>query len=178
MLRRLTFVILSLAIMMTQAMAVTSNGISEAFSELNYALTVDWDQKDQAAYQKHLEKFTQSITTLQAAGVTNQELMDHTISQIKDTKLANDVRTAFTLIQINKMSATEAQKTMKDLIGKTYNRGASWNSEAGEVIIAVAILGAIAYAIFYGVNAVCVNRCERECGLLTCYNECRETCWY
>src|SRR5690606_13398261 len=86
-----------------QANASTPNGLKAAFDDLNYALTVEWDQRDRSFYDAQMQKFESHLNSLQAQGLTNQELIEFTLTQVKDEKLAKDLRTAFSMIAINKM---------------------------------------------------------------------------
>src|SRR5687767_9331344 len=92
--------VIAFCMLTVQSFAATNNGLKAAFDNLNYSLTVEWDQTDRAFYNQKMEDFAQS---LRAANVSNQELVEFTVSQVKDEKLAKDLRTAFTMVQINKM---------------------------------------------------------------------------
>lgn len=174
MLKKISIMMLSFILLSVQANAGTNNSLSQAIEELNYSLTVEWDQKDQKFYDKKMKDFASTIAELQESGLTNQQLVDHVIAQIKNKNLAKDVETTFNMIQLNKMSPLEARNTMKELMDHSYNQGASWTGGVAEGIVVVAFLGAVAFAIVYGLNVSCVKRCEKDCSILG--NNCTEDC--
>lgn len=180
MMKKVCLFILSMVILSVHVSAGTENSLPQIFSELNYALTVDWDQKDPAFYEQQVKKFSSQLAKMQEEGLTNQQLVDYAIAQIKDERSARDARTAFTLIQINKMSPMEARQTVQDLMKQSYGRGASWNADGGgavDAIVAIATLALIAYAVVYIVQRTCISRCEKDCTLLGgCSSECRSEC--
>lgn len=118
-----------------------TDGLKLAFQELNYALSVEWDQKDLKFKEEQMKKFEQEVLKL---GLSNQELMDFAISEVKDESLKRDLKTSFSMIQINKMSSREAKKYVQDTLEKSLSKGASWNGSISEQwlvgIIALAVI--------------------------------------
>lgn len=177
------------AMLTVQSHATTQNGLKTAFDELNFALTVEWDQKDKNFHDAQLKKFSQTVRDLQAQGLTNAQLVDFAKSQIKDQKLAKEIETTFTMIQVNKMSAQEANKYVLDTVKNFYSTGASWNGEVfvylavGVLVVALAIAIAAAPSTGggYGGGSGCyyqdVYVCDDYCyydywGYYTCYSDC------
>jgi hypothetical protein len=139
---------LAFAFVTVQANAVSNNSLKTAFDELNYSLSVEWDQQDRAFYDAQMAKFTTQVQELQAKGLSNAELMEFATSNIKDKNLAKEVQNAMTLVQINKLSASEARKMLLDTVGKNYSAGASWSSDGilyGALIVLL-IVAAVAGA--------------------------------
>ncbi|MBA2403484.1 MAG: hypothetical protein H0V66_01825 [Bdellovibrionales bacterium] len=174
MLKKFSLMMLSFVLLTVQANAGTNNSLALAIEELNYSLTVEWDQKDQTYYNTKMKAFATTIADLQAKGLTNQQLVEHVVSTVKNESLAKDVQTTLNMIQINKMSPIEAQKAVKELMDQSYNHGASWSGGAAEAIVAVAFIAIVAYAIVWGIGASCVSRCEKDCSILG--NSCTEDC--
>ena len=180
MLKKFFTLFLAFSFMTVQADAVTNNNLKSAFDDLNYSLIVDWDQKDRTFYNQQMEKFAAEVKTLQFQGLTNQQLVDFTVAQIKDQKMANDLRNAFTVVTINKMSAAEAHNYVTDVMNKSYSQGASW---AGEVIV-----GAVILVVFIAVAAIVAGRakvddgcyqvytCEQDCAGSFCVENCDYHC--
>ncbi len=138
---------LAFAFVTVQANAVSNNSLKLAFDELNYSLSVEWDQTDRAFYDAQMSKFTETVKGLQAQGMSNAELIEFATSQIKDANMAKEVKNAMTLVQINKLPAAEARKLVLDTISKNYSRGASWSGDgilygALLVLILVAVIAA------------------------------------
>lgn len=134
---------LAFAFISVQANAATNNSLKAAFDQLNYSLSVEWDQKDRAFYDAKMKEFTAQVAELQAQGLTNAELSEFALTQVKDKTLAAELNTAFTMIQINKMNQSEARKLVLDTVSKSYNQGASWSSDAfligGLVVLVLAV---------------------------------------
>ena len=152
MFRKLFTLLLVFAIFTVQAQASTQNGLKAAFDEMNYALTVEWDQQDR-----------------QKSGLTNAQMIDFAKSQVKDAKVAKDLETAFSMITINKMSSEEASKYMMDSMKRAYSNGASWN---GEVLVYLAVgllIVALAVGLANGGNGGSSNKGG---GGYSCYDDC------
>lgn len=157
------------AIFTVSAHANTQNGLKAAFDEMNYALTVEWDQKDQSFYEGQLKKFTATVRELQKQGLTNNQMIDFAKSQVKDDRVAKDLETAFTMITINKMSSEEASKYMMDSMKRSYSNGASWN---GDVLVYLAV-GLLIVALAVGLSSG--GGSPSNGGGTTCYDDCY---WY
>ncbi len=177
-----------LAITTTSAFAGSNAGLKSAFDELNYSLTVEWNQKDKTVYDAQMNKFKASLKELQANGLTNADLIAFVKTEVKDAKVARDMETAFTMIQLQKMNASDAANYMTETMKKSYSVGASWNGDAvmyiglGVLLIAVGL--AVAAGGYSGGNGG-GNYCEEVYVCDTyCYNDyywgytCDETCGY
>lgn len=141
-------ILLSIVILMISSQLKASSLIplKAAFDEMNYALTVEWDQKDQSFYESQLKKFTATVRELQKTGLTNAQMIEFAKSQIKNAQVAKDLETAFSMITINKMSSEEASRYMMDSMKRAYSNGASWNDEiflylpAGVLVVVIALV--------------------------------------
>lgn len=149
MFKKLFTLMMVFALFTVQAHATAQNGLKAAFDEMNYALTVEWDQKDQSFYEKQLKQFTGKVRELQKQGLTNQQMIDFAKSQVKDAKAAKDLETAFSMITINKMTSEEASLYMMETMKRSYSNGASW---AGDALIYLAA-GLLIVALAVGVAA-------------------------
>ena len=173
---------LMICLFTVQANAVAENGLKAAFDELNYALTVVWDQKDQSFYDKEVQKFNSKVVALQAQGMSNQELMNFALENVKDAKIQKDLQTAFTMITINRMSPSEARNYVSETLKKSYSRGASWG---GEVLV-----GVVVFVIIIAVAAIIAGKarvnedegcyevwtCDDYCTGSVCYEDCGYRC--
>lgn len=165
----ISFFLLSVCFSM-QVTAGTNNGLKDAFDELNYSLTVEWDQKDQAVFNTQSEKFTTELIKLQEAGLSNKDMMEFAITQIKDKALAKEIETTFSLVSINAMSPDEAQEHIKKAINKSYGQGASWSG--------VAVAGAIVFIIAIAAVLIVINKDKLTKEAEKCYMayKCNEVC--
>ena len=194
MFKKLIALMMVLSIFTVQANASTNAGLKAAFDELNYSLTVEWDQQDKEFHAEQMKTFTSTIRDLQSKGLTTAQLIDFAKSEVKNAQVAKDLETALNMIQINKMSASEANKYIIDTMKKSYSAGASWNGEVfiylavGVLIVALAV--AIANGntnVYYGGGSNCyyddVYICDSYCyydywGYYSCYDDCYYTNQY
>ena len=168
MFKKLLTSVMIFALLTVQAMAVTDNGLKAAFDELNYSLTVEWDQKDTKFYDAQMKKFNETVRELQSKGLTNAQLIEFAKTEVKDARVAKDLETAFNMISIQKLSGAEASKYMMETMKRSYTSGASWNGDVlvyaavGLLIIAVAI--AVASGSGGGGGGSSDYYCTSECG--------------
>ncbi len=179
MFKKFISLMLVLSIFTVQAQAATNEGLKVAFNELNYALTTEWDQKDNAFYEAEMKKFAATVRDLQAKGLTNAQLIDFAKSEIKDAKAAQDLETAMSMIQINKMSTGEASKYVLDTMKKSYSSGASWNGEVFIYLAVGVLIVAIAVALASGnvSTGYSGNSCYYR-DIYVCDTYCYDDYWY
>ena len=179
---------MALAITTTSALANSNSGLKSAFDELNYSLTVEWNQKDKSFYDAQMKKFNSTLKELQSRGLTNAQLIEFVKSEVKDAKVARDMETAFTMIQLQKMNASQAASYMTETMKKSYSVGASWNGDAVVYIGLGVLLVVVALAVAAGGVSAGGNGggyCEEVYVCDTyCYNDyfwgytCQEDCFY
>jgi hypothetical protein len=177
------------ALFAVQANASTHEGLKAAFDELNYALTVEWDQQDKNFHGEQMKKFASAVRELQAKGLTNAQMIDFVKSEVKNAQVAKDLETAFNMIQINKMSSDEANKYILETMKKSYSSGASWSGEVfiylavGVLVVALAVAiangnvrsgGGVGCYNYYVCDTYCYN--DWYWGY-TCYDDCYYTCF-
>lgn len=194
MFKKLITLMMVLSIFTTSAFASSQGGLKAAFDELNYNLSVEWDQQDKEFYSEQMKKFSHSLRELQAQGLTNSQLIDFVKAEVKDERVARDLETAFNMISINKMSSQDANKYMVETMKKSYSAGASWNGGAGAsvviaLLVVVAVLALAGSAGGYsggGSNGggYCQNYwvCDTNCYYdywwgYTCYDDCYYICY-
>lgn len=148
MLKKLTAAIVLTAV--TQVYAVTpvatsfavANELNRTFDDLNYSLNVEWDQKDAQYLDKTLDKFEAEIAELQKAGLSNADLIKHTLDKIKDKKSRDEVKEITKIINENQMSLDEARAFALSKLNSTYSQGTSWSGSRMGTHVAV-LLGII-----------------------------------
>ena len=189
MLKKLITLMMVFAITTTSAFANSHAGLKTAFDELNYSLTVEWNQKDKAFYDAQMKKFNATLKELQAKGLTNAELIAFVKSEVKDAKVAKDMETAFTMIQLQKMNASQAANSMTETMKRSYSVGASWNGDAALYIGLGVLLVVVALSLAAGGVSGTGNGgggyCEEVYVCDTyCYNDyfwgytCEDDCFY
>jgi hypothetical protein len=189
--KKLISMMMVLSIFTVHANAASQNSLKTVFDELNYSLSVEWDQKDKDFYTTQMKKFSNELRELQAKGLTNAQLIEFVKSEVKNEKVARDLETAFNMISITKMSAEEASNYMVETMKKSYSAGASWNGEVflylglGVLVVAAAIaLGASGGSSSGGGGYYCQQYyiCDSVCYYdyywgYTCYDDCYYTCY-
>lgn len=140
MFKRIIALMMLLSVFSVHADVVSGNNLKTVFDELNYSLTVEWDQQDKKFYNEQMKKFQGEVAKLQAQGLSNAELVEFAKSQIKDEKTAKDLETVFNVIEINKLDQKEARALVLDTFGKSYSQGASWAGDVAIVAAAVILL--------------------------------------
>ena len=189
MFKKLITLMMVFAITTTSAFANSNADLKAAFDELNYSLTVEWNQKDKAFYDAQMKKFNATLKELQSKGLTNAELIEFVKSEVKDSKVAKDMETAFTMIQLQKMNASQAANYMTETMKRSYSVGASWNGDAALYIGLGVLLVVVALSLAAGGVSGTGNGgggyCEEVFVCDTyCYNDyfwgytCEDDCFY
>ncbi len=111
-----------------------------AIDELNYSLDVEWDQKDQNFYNQQVEKYSQTILSLLANGLTKEELIQETVATIKNKKLALEVEEALEVLNIENLSEAQAMSIVDSLREKNYSRGANWSGTTTVIVTSVVVV--------------------------------------
>ncbi len=148
MLRKITAVLMLTCF--TNAFAMTpvretsamSEALSRTFDEMNYALNVEWDQKDQQFFKTVVDGFEGNIKSLQDKGLTNKELIDYTLAKIKDKQTQSDVKEIAAAINDSEMTGDQARAFALEKLNKTHSQGASWSGSRMGIKM-VLILGII-----------------------------------
>ncbi len=189
MFKKLITLMMVLSIFTVHANAASQNSLKAAFDELNYSLTVEWDQKNKDFYSAQMKKFSTTLRDLQAKGLTNAQLVEFVKTEVKDAKVARDLETAFNMVSINKMSPADASKYMVETMKKSYNTGASWNGEVFAYLIVGVLIVAVAVAIANADSVVVTTSgcydyyiCDSYCYYddwfgYSCYDDCYYTCY-
>ena len=118
--------------------------LKSAFDRLNFAIQVEWDQKDKMFYNAKVSEFKKAVEALQKEGLTNEELLEFVKRNIKDKNIAGDVDSLFETIKSSSMTKAEARKFIIDYVGKNYAQGASWMGSASATILLVGLLIVVA----------------------------------
>lgn len=161
MMRGILCLVLALALTTTSAFASTQ-GLKAAFDELNYALNIEWDQKDEDFYKNEMKKFQQTVSSLKAQGLTEGEMLNIVLSEVKDQRAAESIKAAFDTISIDQMNASDAISILLETMKKTYSSGASWNGDSSYIIFSTVVVIALI--------AIIINHDEKTSETY-CYND-------
>lgn len=144
----LSTLVMAMALFTTQAMAASNNGLKEAFEELDYALSVEWDQNDIDFHKAQTDLFVDKISELQEAGLTNAELMNFTLSQVKNGQVAASLTELFDLVNADKLSETQVLEMVQSIRKDSQAQGANWSGTTTIVALSIFVVAAVAtYAV-------------------------------
>ena len=149
----------------------TIQELERAMDDYTYALSVEWDQKDQAFYEAQTKAFFDKMSKMISEdGLSKEEVMK--LIELKTKNKASLEALKLKLSVLAKGASTEELvKIVKDASKDLYDQGASWN---GSVIIPVAIgivvVGALAYSIWWSATHECVAYSNQY--VCNTYNDC------
>ena len=143
--RFLILTMIAFSISILPVCAGTSNELKTAFDELTYSLEVDWDQQNEEFYSEQLARFNFKLNDLKDQGLTNEELVNFTISTIKNKNAARDLERLFVLLSDANYTIDQTFELMDAYFSKHYDRGVSWNGRValigtGAVLVVVAVM--------------------------------------
>lgn len=149
----------------------TIQELERQIDDYNYALSVDWDQKDAKVYEAKTNEFFAKLQKLiKEEGLTQTELMT-----VVENKMGNKEALAALKLKLSVLSsattAEQLSQIIKDSSKDLYSRGASWNGDAtGPVILGLLVAAVVGYAIWFSATHECVRSEPRY----TCnsYNNC------
>jgi len=108
----------------TSAMA---KALEKTFTEMNYSLNVEWDQKDQVYFNNTVDGFEGQVKDLQDQGLTNKELIEFTLAKVKDKQTQKDIAEIAKVISESNMSPDQARDFALEKLSSTQSQGASWS---------------------------------------------------
>ncbi len=136
------------------------DALSSAMDEYQFAMTVEWDQKDQAFQAKQLEALSAKMGELFKQGLTVQDVNVLIDSRFKNSQVAQAAKAKLALLG-NNLTPANVLDILKDNSSDIYSNGASWNGNAqifvwGGVIVAIIAI-AVAYSQWKKDNYECVE---------------------
>lgn len=146
-------------------MASPLSEIEKSLDDYNYAMTVEWDQKDAKFFEEKTEAFYEAIRLGMENGVTQNDLLALAESKVKSQQDLAALKLKLTLLSREANSSHELADILKNNSAGFYHRGASWDGETwgtiGWVALGVALLG---YAIWFASKYECVaSERRRDC---------------
>ena len=110
-----------------QEASAMSKALDSTFSEMNYLLNVEWDQKDQVYFNNTVDGFESQVKDLQSQGLTNKELIEYTLSKVKDKQTQSDIAEISKVISESGMTPDQARDFALEKLNSTHSQGASWS---------------------------------------------------
>ena len=122
-----------------------TQSLNGAIQQLNYSLTVQWDQQDAQFKANAYKVFAGQIEQLQKEGMTQGQLVEALKLQLNDAKLIADLDLLAAIAKEKNMTAAQTNALVAQYAMKAQKEGASWTGSSGGgmnvgVIIAVIVV--------------------------------------
>lgn len=120
MLKKIICLMILSQLFLSSAHASGTDTLKNAFDEMTYSLTVEWDQKDPSIAQQAISKFRNDIS-----GTTDEQkkiFFKALLQNRADLETENFV----TALKSNSFSQTEAMNELNNVIAVAYHQGASF----------------------------------------------------
>ena len=151
----------------------TVQELERHLDEYQYAITVEWDQKDGAVYEKETQKFLDSIAALQ---LSEQEIISLAEKKFQNQAAINNLKTKLSLMG-TKSSSAEVATALREASSELYGQGASWNGDAELVLMYAGIAALVGYVIWFYATHECVAWTEKwECSTTQSGNTTNTSC--
>lgn len=135
----------------------TIEELERHMDEYQYALSVEWDQQDQAFYETQTKIFFAKMGDLiKEGGLTQPEIMKMVEAKSKNKQAIEALKLKLSVLSKG-ATPEELANIVRESAKDMYAEGASWN---GEVVFSVALgivlVGILAYSIWWNASHECV----------------------
>lgn len=140
------FSLMTLVLVFTssQVFAAEASGLKQAFDEFQYSMEVEGAAATVEGQTAATEKLQQD---LKALNLSHEEMIAQAIAQLKDQKLAQELKEILAQVNIQNLSQKEILDQVKAAFERSYHAGASWSGAAtagvviaGLVVVVVVVL--------------------------------------
>ncbi len=135
--------------------AGTVSELDKAFDAYNYAVTVEWDQKDSAFHEAQTKMLLEKITSLRNSGLTRKEILATVESKVANKEAFEALKLKFSLLKTD--SAEELAQTLRETSKDMYSQGASWNGGVAVWIFPAVFIAILIYAASTAKDYECVR---------------------
>lgn len=134
------------------------NKLERHLDDYQYAMTVEWDQKDQKFKEAKTKEFNAALEkVIREEGVSQLEVMSLLEKKVISKDALNAIQLKLALLG-NASSPEALAKSLEGATKEMYTQGASWN---GEIVIPLAIgvivVAIVAYKWWWEKNHVCAE---------------------
>jgi hypothetical protein len=144
------------------AWAAPKDSLKTIVDEHRYALTVEWDQKDQAQYIEIKDSFDFNILrVIQAEGLMLGDIQEYLSENSFNLKLTQESLTR--IEHAGNISAIELKKILEHSLNQTYMRGSQWAPEV------TAVIGITVLTLLFGAMMLAKSYAD-ECHSSNSYN--------
>ncbi|MFL5784519.1 MAG: hypothetical protein ACJ76H_07925 [Bacteriovoracaceae bacterium] len=134
--------------------------LESAMDEYQYALTVDWDQKDESFKAAQTEALSKKMGELFKQGLTSQDVNFLIDTRFKNSKVAEAAKLKLSLMG-NSLTPSNVLDVLKNNSSDVYSQGAAWSGDIkyfvwGGVVVAIVAI-AVAYSQWQNKNYTCTQ---------------------
>ncbi len=135
----------------------TVQELERHLDDYHYALSVEWDQKDQKFYDAKTNEFFAKLQTLiKEDGLSQDQIMTLVNNKVPNKAVVDALKLKLSLLSKG-ASAEELAAIVKESSKDFYSQGASWNgSVVFPVAIGLLVAAVIGYSIWWDANHECV----------------------
>ncbi len=140
-----------------------SAGLQEAFNEYEYAITVEWDQKDKAMEEKINKEFYSKVDGLfKKEGMTAAAVEEFLASRVHDKAKLASIKAQANLLSLEADSSADLAALLSKAAPDMGLSGTSWNGSTVVLQIGALVLlaGLLAYNIIFNLNHYCSKKKE------------------
>lgn len=124
--------------------------LEHSLDDYQYAMTVEWDQRDEAFKGQQIDALAAKVSSLFKSGLTVEDVNLLVEKRFHNSKVAEAVKTKLALLG-DQVTPTNVAQVLKENSFELYQRGASWNGDTPMFIsIGVAIVAIVAILVAYG----------------------------
>jgi bacterioferritin-associated ferredoxin len=139
--------------------------VGDAMSELQYNLTVQWDQKDQLAKANFLKTFSTEIDSIRESGVTDEQLLQSIANESGNPQSAKDLNILADYAKTNQLTSDQIANVVNQYASQNGHEGANWmgcgggcgqsvshGAVIGLAVVAVAVIAIIVVHHYHHAN--------------------------
>ena len=141
-----------LTLLLTTQTCIAAPGLTELVREYQFAMSVEWDQRDEGFKTEQQQKLLKGIDHLAADGVTTQHLLSESLALIPDLAKRKDVAEAMGLYRAGQLSQEQLQGFLEENLENMQAPGVSWSPLTNVivgVVVGYAVLKALMLVIYY-----------------------------
>lgn len=167
------FLALSMAMILpTVQVQAQDVSLDSAIDNLQYRLTVEWDQKDLGAQKKIMSDFATELDLLKKQGVSDQDIFKSLSAKAFDAQTSKDIEQLASFAKANHLDPKQVRKLVVDYANKSQKLGTSWSPEA-TVGLAIGI-----FVVLILVAALTSSTTTTYSGSSNYYYNCYDDCYY
>lgn len=157
-----------LPMVQVQAQEIT---LESAVANLQYRMTVEWDQKDVQKQKEILGEFSAQVEQLKKQGLSDEQIFKGLSSAAFDAQTSKDIAMLAQYSKDKKLDAKETRKLVVDYANKSQKLGTNWSSEATVALVVGIVVAVVLVAVLTGHATVSTGY------YYNCYDDCYYDYW-